>query len=222
MPNKTRNKKPLAATTSAKSGEVLATVSGAPAQIKRTLEQSIGLQVRQHRKRASLTVSELAEAANISPGMLSKIENGQISPSLGTLQTLSSALSIPVGLLFAVAEERRDCSYVKAGDGVTIRRRGSKVGHVYELLGHSLDSDVAIEPYLITLNREAKPYTAFQHEGIELIYMLSGEVEYAHADLSYRLRPGDTIMFDSTAVHGPAKLTKTPMTFLSVIIYPRK
>ncbi|MEQ1715134.1 MAG: XRE family transcriptional regulator [Hyphomicrobium sp.] len=202
--------------------EVLVTGSGAPVASSRTLEQAIGLQVRQQRKEAGLTVAELATAADISPGMLSKIENGQISPSLGTLQTLSSALNVPIALLFASFEQRRDCSYVKSGEGVIIRRRGTKVGHNYQLLGHSLEGDVVVEPYLITLSEDAVPYTAFQHEGVEFIFMLTGEVDYAHADRSYVLKPGDAILFDSAAPHGPVKLLKTPMTYLSVIVYPRR
>lgn len=202
--------------------EELSTGSGAPVPATRTLEQAIGLRVRQHRKEAGLTVSELAAAAEISPGMLSKIENGQISPSLNTLQTLAQALNIPIALLFSMFEQRRDCSYVRAGEGVIIRRRGTKVGHQYQLLGHSLGGDVVVEPYLITLTEDAVPYTAFQHEGIEFIFMLSGEVEYAHADRNYHLKPGDAILFDSAAPHGPVTLMQTPMTYLSIIIYPRK
>jgi mannose-6-phosphate isomerase-like protein (cupin superfamily) len=75
--------------------------------------------------------------------------------------------------------------------------------------------------YLITLSSDAAPYTAFQHEGIEFIYMLSGEVVYALGDRSYHLSPGDALLFDSGAPHGPEKLLKTPMTYLSIIIYPR-
>lgn len=199
----------------------LTTVSGAPRASSRTLEQAIGLRVRQQRKQAQLTVAELAAAAEISPGMLSKIENGQILPSLNTLQTLSSALNIPIALLFSSFEQRRDCSFVKSGEGVIIRRRGTKVGHQYQLLGHSLGGDVVVEPYLITLSEDAVPYTAFQHDGIEFIYMLTGEVEYAHADRTYHLTPGDAILFDSAAPHGPANLIRTPMSYLSIIVYPR-
>lgn len=198
------------------------TSSGAPASgPRRTLEQAIGLQIRQHRKHMGLTVAELAGAAGVSAGMLSKIENGQISPSLTTLQTLSNALNLPISLLFAEFEERRDCSYVPAGKGVAIQRRGTKVGHNYELLGHVLGGSIACEPYLITLTEDAAPYTAFQHEGTELIYMLTGEVVYAHAGNSYHLKPGDTLLFDSGAPHGPERLVAKPMTYLSIIVYEK-
>ena len=201
--------------------EKLATGSGAPEAVERSLEQEIGSRVRDYRKMAGLTVSELAAAANISNGMLSRIENGQISPSLNTLQLLSEALNVPLPMLVASLETRRECSYVKRGEGVSIRRRGTKVGHQYYMLGQSLGGKVAVEPYLIELSKDAVPYSDFRHEGTEIIHMLSGEISYAHGDSSYRLGPGDTLMFDSSEPHGPDKLTKLPAKYLSIIVYQR-
>jgi transcriptional regulator with XRE-family HTH domain len=199
----------------------LATGSGAPEAVGRTLEQEIGSQVRDYRKLSGLTVSELAEAANISRGMLSRIENGQISPSLNTLQLLSEALNVPLPMLVSSVESRRECSYVRVGEGVAIRRRGTKVGHQYRMLGQSHDGKIAVEPYLIELSKDAVPYSEFRHEGTEIIYMLTGEVSYAYGDKSYRLTPGDTFMFDSAELHGPDKLIKLPATYLSIIVYQR-
>jgi transcriptional regulator with XRE-family HTH domain len=199
----------------------LRTGSGAPGPSNRTLEQAIGAQIRLYRKLHNHTVAELAGAAGISTGMLSKIENGQISPSLTTLQILAKALNLPMTTLFTAFEEKRDCSFVAGGHGVVINRRGTKVGHRYQLLGHSLGGEVVVEPYFITLTEDAAPYTAFQHEGVEFIYMLTGEVIYAHADRNYHLKPGDSLLFDSSSPHGPVTLISVPMTYLSIIVYPR-
>lgn len=187
-----------------------------------TLEQALGVQVRAMRRRLGITVSELAASAGLSGGMLSKIENGQISPSLSSLQALAKALNVPITTFFSTFEERRDCSYVPAGNGVVIERRGSRVGHEYSLLGHAMGGQVAIEPYLITLHEGAAPYPAFQHVGREFIYMLSGEVMYRHGDQSYHLRPGDALLFDSAAPHGPEKLLVQPMKYLSIMSYMRE
>lgn len=200
----------------------LATGSGAPEYVARTLEDAIGAQVRDFRKAAGLTVQELASAATVSTAMVSKIENGQISASLSTLQQLASALNVPLSLLLASFEGRRGCSYVKKGQGLDIRRRGTKVGHQYQQLGQSLGGNIAFEPYLITLSKGAEPYTLFRHEGLEFIFMLTGEVSYLHGDRSYHLEPGDCILFDSSDFHGPETLIKLPMTYLSIIVYPRK
>jgi transcriptional regulator with XRE-family HTH domain len=196
------------------------TGSNAPGSTERSLERAIGAQVREIRRDTDLSIADLANAAGISPGMLSKIENGQISPSLSTLEALSSALAVPITKLFAAYEDRRDCSFVKAEKGVVIERRGTKVGHVYQLLGHSVRGEVVVEPYLITLKEDAVPYTGFQHSGVEFIFMLSGEVVYQHAEQKYRLKAGDALMFDSGALHGPEELTSLPATYLSIIVYP--
>ena len=187
-----------------------------------TLEQSLGAQIRLLRRRAELTGADLASGAGISLGMLSKIENGQISPSLTTLQAVCKALSVPMSQLFSTFEEQRDCSCVKAGEGVAIERRGTKAGHEYRLLGHVLGGPVVVEPYLITLHEEAQPYTGFRHDGVELIYMLTGEVLYRHGDRAYALSAGDALLFDSAAPHGPERLIRKPMTYLSIIVYPRR
>jgi len=68
---------------------------------------------------------------------------------------------------------------------------------------------------------EAQPYTGFHHAGTEFIYMLTGEVVYRHGDQTYHLRPGDAMMFDSAALHGPERLIVKPMTYLSIIVYAR-
>lgn len=199
----------------------LTTGSSAPAAPERNLERALGNQIRMLRRQQDLSVADLASAAGISTGMLSKIENGGISPSLATLQAISNALQTPLSSLFASFEERQDCSYVPAGQGVTIERRGTKVGHVYELLGHVLRGDVVVEPYLITLRENAAPHTGFAHSGVEFIYMLKGEVQYRHGVRSYRLREGDALLFDSSALHGPERLSEGETIYLSIIVYAR-
>ena len=199
----------------------LATGSNAPPEDTRTLEKALGLQVRMLRRTRDLSGVDLAAAAGISIGMLSKIENGQISPSLSTIQAIAGALNVPLTALFTAFEEKRDCSLVPRGQGLIIERRGTKVGHVYELLGAALRGEVVLEPYLITLKSDAEAYTGFRHAGVEFIYMLTGEVAYRHGDQSYNLKPGDSLLFDSGALHGPEKLIGVPMTYLSIIVYPR-
>lgn len=200
---------------------VLNTASSAPVEEKRNLEKALGHQIRALRRERDLSVADLGAAAGISPGMVSKMENGQISPSLASISAVANALHVPITALFSAFEESRDCSYVRSGQGVVIERRGTKVGHIYELLGAGLRGDLVVEPYLITLEDDAEPYTGFRHVGIEFIYMLTGEVSYRHADQEYHLGPGDALMFDAQALHGPAKLLKKPMTYLSIITYPR-
>ena len=190
---------------------------------EKVLEVAIGREVRGFRLRQGITVAELADRTGLSIGMLSKIENGNTSPSLTTLQSLAHALRVPLTAFFRRFEEHREAVHTKAGEGVEIDREGTRAGHQYNLLGHigANASGVIVEPYLITLTAESDVFPAFQHGGIETIYMLEGEVTYRHGETLYHLCPGDTLFFDADAPHGPEVLVKLPARYLSVISYPQ-
>ncbi len=185
------------------------------------IERSMGREIKLYRTKIGLTIAELAKLADLSSGMLSKIENGNTSPSLATLQSLSKALNIPITAFFRKFEEDRDASFVSAGSGVVIDRRGSRTGHQYQLLGHSLGKSIIVEPYLLTLTEESEVFPLFHHPGMEYIYMLEGKMVYTHGGKSYRLGPGDSLMFDAEATHGPEELIDLPIKFLSVMVSSR-
>lgn len=188
---------------------------------EKVLEVAIGRQLRAFRRQKGMTGADLARLTGISVGMLSKIENGQTSPSLTTLQALAQALSVPLTSFFRGFEEHRPAVHTKAGEGVETERQGTRAGHQYNLLGHlgSNAGGVMVEPYLITLTEESDRFPAFQHDGIELIFMLEGEVDYRHGDTVYPLKPGDTLFFDADAPHGPEVLVSLPARYLSIISY---
>ena len=58
-----------------------------------------------------------------------------------------------------------------------------------QLLGHigSNTSGVVVEPYLITLTEDSDVFPTFQHDGMEFLYMLEGEVVYRHGNQLYPL-----------------------------------
>ena len=189
---------------------------------ERDLEAAIGKEVKALRLHRGITVKELADNTGISTGMLSKIENGAISPSLTTLQMLSISLDVPITSFFRRFEEKRVAVHTVAGSGIEIEREGTRAGHQYRLLGHIASSGCGVitEPYLITLSEESDVFQTFQHDGMELIHVLEGQVRYRHGTKLYHLRPGDTLFFEADAPHGPEELIERPIRFLSVISYP--
>ena len=180
------------------------------------LADAIGAQIREYRKQLKMMVRDVAGQANLSSGMLSKIERGITSPSLNTLAAIADALNVPVTSFFRKYEEQRDCTYVQAGQGLEIDRHGTRAGHVYRLLGHNIGGRVNAEPYLITLTDSSEVFPLFQHQGVEFIYLLEGEVIYRHANQTYHLRVGDSLFFDSDAPHGPEELITLPIRFIAM------
>lgn len=185
------------------------------------LEVAIGREVRAFRHQSGITIADLSSRTGLSIGMLSKIENGNTSPSLSTLQTLAHAMSVPLTSFFRRFEDVHHAVHTKSGEGVETERRGTRAGHQYNLLGHlgSNTTGVVVEPYLITLTSASDVFPTFQHEGIEFLYMLEGEVGYRHGNQVYPLKPGDTLFFDADAPHGPEILVTLPARYLSIISY---
>ena len=205
-----------------RSPKVLAARAADPAHTEpadNALEQAIGRQVRQYRKQLDMSIADLCSATGLSQGMVSKIENGNTSPSLATLSALSAALNVPVTALFRAFEEQRDAVFVRAGEGLAIDRRGTRAGHQYQLLGHSLHGEVSVEPYLITLEEGSEVFPLFQHAGIEFIHMLAGSMIYRHGSSTYDLKPGDSLFFDADVTHGPDELLDLPVRFISVMCH---
>ena len=188
---------------------------------ERGLLEAIGRQVRDYRQKLDMSIAEVAREARLSVGMLSKIENGMTSPSLGTLQHLARALNVPVTALFRRFDEQHDATYVAKGEGLTIERRGTRAGHEYRLLGHSIGKPFAVEPFLITLTEKSEVFPLFQHPGVEFIYFLEGEAVYRHGSKLYQMRPGDSLFFDSEIPHGPEEILRVPIRMISVMVHSR-
>ncbi|WP_130494720.1 helix-turn-helix domain-containing protein [Motilibacter rhizosphaerae] len=183
------------------------------------LERVIATQVRAYRLAAGVSVGEMAARVGVSKAMLSKIENAQTSCSLTTLARLAAGLQVPVTALFRGVDADREAVYVPSGHGAQIIRRGSRQGHLYELLGALRGPHKRMEAVLVTLTEASEVFPLFQHPGTELLYMLEGEMVYGHGESRYTMRPGDALQFDGEGAHGPEELHELPVRFLSVTAY---
>lgn len=179
----------------------------------------IARRVRECRTELGLTVEQLADRSGISKGMLSKIENAQASPSLGTLVKLAAATSVPLTSFFRGLEEEHGAVLVKAGQGLDIVRKGSRAGHHYQSLGGVRGAQRVMEPLLVTLTDKSEVFPLFQHGGVEFLYVLEGVLEYGFGAERYEMHPGDALQFDGDVAHGPTRMVKTPVRFLSVIAH---
>jgi DNA-binding XRE family transcriptional regulator/mannose-6-phosphate isomerase-like protein (cupin superfamily) len=167
-----------------------------------------------------LTLADVAERAQISQGMLSRLETGAVSPSLETIAAVGAALGADLPTLFrGLRAQPSDAQLVRKGEGLEVVRRGTKRGHTYRLLASDRGPRKTFEPFLVTLNDKSEIFPDFEHPGTEMIYMLEGSLRYRHGTESYLLKPGDTLTFSGEVPHGPQMLIKLPIRFLSVIVY---
>ena len=185
-----------------------------------SIERHIGDIIRKQRNASHITINEVAELASISSGMLSRIERGDVSASLDTLEKLSMALDMPMSLFFRDYDlPEGSAQLVKKGKGMQVVRSGTKKGHVYQLLAYEQGPAKSFEPFLITMDDASEVFPSFQHQGTEFIYMLKGKMKYRHGNSTYILQPGDSLMFSGGIPHGPEKLIKVPIEMVVVINY---
>lgn len=183
-----------------------------------TINEQLGKHIQTLRLSAGLSGANLAKLALISGSLLSRIERGLTSPSIDTVDRLARALGVSVSKLFVDQSGRHDCSFVPASNGIRVERVGAASGHDYELLGHPLSGNLFVEPYRITITSKAKPCSNFQHTGVEFLHVLSGSMHYKYGDRIYHLKPGDSLLFDASALHGPENFDVTPIVYLSVVL----
>jgi transcriptional regulator with XRE-family HTH domain len=183
-----------------------------------SLYVAVGQAVKAGRTRAGMTLAQLSQASGVSPAMISKIERGDVSASLASLNALAEAMETPVINFFAATAGQSEVSFVKAGQGVEVRRSGSTYGHEYQLIGRSLSDGIEVEAYLITLSDQDANIPLFHQPGcVEFIQMITGEMTYHCGNQTYEMSPGDTLTFEAGAPHGPTVLKTADVEFLTVL-----
>jgi len=191
------------------------------AQVDSPLAQRIGDVIRRHRVAHKLTLSQLAEGAEISTAMLSRIENGYATASFESIERLCSAVGITLGDLFAEVSSPNDqrAQLVRKAEQMEVVRKGTSHGHVYRLLSYDKGPNKTFESFYITMDKESDAYPRFRHPGTEFIYMLRGSMDYRHGEQVYRINAGDAFTFSGQVAHGPEKLYTDAIHLLCVIIY---
>ncbi len=180
----------------------------------------LGAKIKQLRNQHELTIAAVAGLAGISRGMLSKIENAQAAASLETLAQIAKALGVTLSHLFADYEKPAGgAQLVKSGAGMEVVRRGTRNGHTYQLLAYDQGPDTIFEPFLITIEDAQEAFNAFEHAGVEFIYMIDGKLEYQVGTDFYILEPGDALTFRGEIPHKPSRILQVPVRFLSIIQY---
>lgn len=174
-------------------------------------EPNVGARIRETRERQRLSLSALARLCGLSINAISRIERGENSPTVSSLHRLATALDVPITDFFheedsqAVVFVKRDQRLRSHGDGVLM-----------ESLGIGLRNQ-QLEPFLKTIEPGAGNMSdPISHSGEKFIYCLEGEVNYCIDDVWYRLRPGDSLLFDARQPHCFRNTSGAPSTILVV------
>ena len=194
-----------------------------PAEPTQTTGRAIGAALRDLRESRGLTARQLAVQAGISAAMISRVENGQVSPSISTLDALSGALDVPLVSLFReTASRHANITHVKKGDGRKSIRIADAHHHEYTNLAFHRRHDMQFEAHQVTLERqEARPPIYVGH-GVVFVHALEGEAVFEYGQQELTLRAGDSLSLDAELRYGFKLVLTDVFKFLSVKAEIRK
>ena len=179
--------------------------------------EDVGERILKIREEKNLTLDEISKMTGFDVAFLSKIENKELQPQLGTVIKLSKALDSAFGRLVSGVGDKL-YSVTRKNERRTISRSTSKKGQRAVYTYKSLAPDVKgrhMEAFLVQLEEDPEKETSL-HEGEEFIFVLDGEVVLEIGKDRYELEPGDSAYYLSTTAHHIAS-KKGKATILAVM-----
>ena len=163
-----------------------------------TRQVQIGERVRTVRTSQGISVRTLAGKVGFSPSFISQIENGQVSPSIASLERIAEILGIPLVGFFG-AEPAERSQIVRFRDRQRLNSSWSRAK--IEVLG-PMGAPNKLDAVMITLapgGRSGKKPSA--HTGDEFALIFDGKVTFTLGSETHELQRGDALTFSSETPH---------------------
>ncbi|MGR3321301.1 MAG: helix-turn-helix domain-containing protein [Pseudooceanicola sp.] len=177
----------------------------------------LGLRVRDLRKARGWTLEQAARQAGLARSTLSKIENGQMSPTYDALKKLATGLDIPVPQLFTPPEQPQvtgRMSVTPEGEGTA----HATATYEHDLLAERLTRKKML-PYRARIRaRSMEEFDGWvRHDGEEFLYVLTGIIRlYTEFYEPVEMRRGDSAYYDATMGHNVVSVSPEDATILWV------
>jgi transcriptional regulator with XRE-family HTH domain len=181
-------------------------------------EYRIGRKIRALRQAKKLGLVQLGEHSGLSPGMLSKIERGQVVPTLPTLLRIAMVFGVGLEHFFAETDARPAVSVVRRADRLRLAEPPGAQPPAYFF--ESLDftaTDRKMSAYLAEFPPRTAASPPHSHPGAEFLYVLRGSLALAVGDAELTLDEGDSAYFDPGAAHSYRAHGSAPCAVIVVV-----
>ena len=181
------------------------------------LPLDLGLRVRELRKARSWTLEQAAKHAGLARSTLSKIENGQMSPTYDALKKLAVGLEISIPQLFTQPVKDQingRLSVTKSGEG----QNHVTVTYEHELLASTLSKKQMLPYRAVVHARSMDEFDGWvRHDGEEFLYILTGVVSLITEFYEpIEMRRGDSAYYDASMGHNLVSVSQDDATILWV------
>lgn len=173
----------------------------------------VASRLKELREARGISMRTLAARSGLSANALSMIERGKTSPSVSTLYKLAAALGVSITAFFGSENEKKQVVFLKHDQ----RPRLSFARGVFEALGGENFAG-RVEPFMLTMESGAScgPHDIV-HSGHEFVFCLRGQLEYIVEKETFRLEPGDSLLFATRLRHRWKNPTNTVTNALIII-----
>ena len=177
----------------------------------------LGQRVRELRKERDWTLEQAARHAGLARSTLSKIENGQMSPTYDALKKLAQGLGISIPQLFTAPQRDQvigRMTMTAAGEGTA----QATATYEHELLADQLTRKTML-PYRARVRaRSMEEFDGWvRHDGEEFLYVLTGVIRlYTEFYEPVDMRRGDSAYYDAAMGHNVISVSDDDATILWV------
>lgn len=163
------------------------------------------------------TLDRVSELSGLGKGLLSKVENFRVTPSLPTLAKLSEALGMNLSELFEGLDEKPKISIVRANERREVERNRDQSDIDYFSLAHKRP-DRNMDPFLLIVPGGGGRREAMPHEGEEFLMVVKGSVSFEYEGEVHEMKAGDSAYFDAEVDHRVFNPHKTDAQVLCVFL----
>lgn len=177
---------------------------------------AIGPKVRALRSSKKLGLVQLGQHTGLSPALLSKIERGQLFPTLPTLLRIALVFGVGLEHFFSADSDRPSIAVVRKADRLRLPDEpgATDPAYVFESLDFPV-TDRKMEAYFAEFT--TKPSKPHRHAGSEIVYVLSGELVIDIDGNENTLLEGDAICFDSGYPHSYRRQGEDPTSAIVIV-----
>ena len=165
-------------------------------------EKRIGERIKYLRLKKSMGLVELGRHTGLSASFLSQLETGRVVPTLRNLARIAMVFSKDLSYFFDPEPETLFRVH-RAKSRVRLPQTGvPDPSYFFESLGY-LVPDRQLDPYFAEFlpNKTDREPKAHQHVGCEFLYLLTGQLDVQHGEVTHHVEAGDAIYFDANTIH---------------------
>ena len=179
----------------------------------------IAEKLRSLRLRKSMGLAQLAAHTGLSAAMLSKLENARLVPTLPTLVRIATVFDVGLDYFFIDPRKRHVVAISRQDERIKLPAdaRSRDAAYHFESLNFRA-TERKLNAFLAHFHDLPPAKIApHYHAGVEILYLLDGELEISIGTEIYQLSKGDAIYFDSVQKHayrsrGPGNCTAVVVT----------